>query len=279
MSTSNRSYKSYSFIKHGKVYQLLEKVFHEFSITYYLIGANARDVQLYKSGIDPIRMTADIDFAITINEIEVYDQICERLLSLGFTKSNERYRLYYKHTNTVLDLIPYGEIEKGRMVRFSDVNLDISVLGFMEVGKHIELVSVKEEGFIIPTTPLEGIFILKLIAWNEKRHRLKDIEDLAFLIKHGWDFYEEEAYKNHLDIFEIDDFNTIHASARILGRKMRPILMENEELLKNIDEILDTAVRPKEKLSEPELTASKVLEKSIRETQLILAEIRNGIHD
>ena len=63
MSTSNLTYKDYSFANHGEVYQALEEVFIKHDITYYLVGANARDVQLYKAGIKPTRGTADIDFA------------------------------------------------------------------------------------------------------------------------------------------------------------------------------------------------------------------------
>jgi predicted nucleotidyltransferase len=66
MSTSNLTYKDYSFAHHGEVYIILEKVFAQFGIAYYLVGANARDVQLYKRGIKPSRGTADIDFAIIL---------------------------------------------------------------------------------------------------------------------------------------------------------------------------------------------------------------------
>lgn len=69
MSTSNPTYKDYSFAKHGEVYRILEEVFTANDIKYYLVGANARDVQLYKAGIKPTRSTADIDFAVILTII------------------------------------------------------------------------------------------------------------------------------------------------------------------------------------------------------------------
>lgn len=279
MTISNQTYKVYSFTKHGEVYAVLEKVFSEFSIKYYLIGANARDVQLYKSGIAPIRLTADIDFAVMINEFESYDQIQNKLVENGFTRSSERYRLFYRKTNTILDLLPYGNIEKANMVSFSDGKMDLSALGFKEIGKHIELVSIEEEGYTLPTTPLEGLFILKLTAWNERRSRMKDIEDIAFLLKHGWDFYEEEAYQHHQDLFDSESFEILHASARILGRKMQPILKESETLFSSITSIILHISQPKDRISEPELTFSKILERQLNETQEIIKAIHDGIHD
>lgn len=118
MSTSSLTYKDYSFAHHGEVYVILEKVFAQFGITYYLVGANARDVQLYKRGIKPTRGTANIDFAVMVPDFDTYDAIFEALCALGFRKANESYRLYFEKTNTAIDLMPYGEIEQEYTVTF-----------------------------------------------------------------------------------------------------------------------------------------------------------------
>ena len=52
MSFSKPNYKDFSFAHHGAVYRILEKLFAELNISYYLIGANARDVQLYNQVIE-----------------------------------------------------------------------------------------------------------------------------------------------------------------------------------------------------------------------------------
>jgi predicted nucleotidyltransferase len=101
MSTSNQTYKQYSFAHHAKVYAILDAVFYKHGIVYYLIGANARDVQLYKQGIKPTRGTADIDFAIMVQDFDVYQSIFDTLCSNGFRTSKEAYRLVFDETNTV----------------------------------------------------------------------------------------------------------------------------------------------------------------------------------
>ena len=246
MSISNPTYKDYSFANHGEVYQILEEVFTSHNIKYYLIGANARDVQLYKAGLKPARNTADIDFAVMVPDFEKYDMLFNELRSRGFEKTSERYRLIYDETNTILDLLPYGEIEQDYTINFDARDISLSVLGFKEVGEQAEEVTIKEAGFSLPTSPVVGLIILKLVSWNDKKDRIKDLEDISLLLNSGWEFYEAEAYKKHQDLFN-DDFEMTSAAARILGRKMKPILASNDELYQTIIDILDEAILEKPK--------------------------------
>lgn len=278
MSISNPTYKDYSFADHGEVYTILENVFSEFGIQYYLIGANARDVHLYKKGIRPNRGTADIDFAIMVPDFEVYDAIFNKLCELGFRKVNEPYRLIFDKTDTVLDLMPYGEIEENYTVNFDERELSLSVLGFKEVGAHIEYVAIPEIGLNIPVTPIEGIFILKLISWNDKPHRRqKDLEDISVLLKNAWDLYETESYESHLEIFEDDNFEMQTAAAYIIGKKMQPILNSNEELKNIIVSVIERSIEEKTKAEQPEITMAQALNTSIAEVQKIMTYLLAGI--
>lgn len=271
------NFKDYSFAHHGEVYAQLDNAFKKYSISYYLVGANARDIQLYKAGIKPSRGTADIDFAIMVPDIEVYDALFDTLCKSGFRKADERYRLYYEKTNTAIDLMPYGEIEQEYTVRFIDRDLTLSVLGFKEVGENAEL--FEKEGFSLPVTPVEGIFILKLVAWSEKPDwRTKDLEDISFLLNHGWDIYEEEAYNEHHYLFE-DDFDQTTAAARIIGRKIAPIIAPNDKLKTLIIGILEEATREKDRAQPPETSIAGSLDKTIEEVQEILRAMLRGIKE
>ncbi|AZQ59324.1 hypothetical protein EJ994_11085 [Maribacter sp. MJ134] len=276
MSISNPTYKDYSFANHGEVYQILEKVFTSHNIKYYLIGANARDVQLYKAGLKPARNTADIDFAIMVPDFEKYDILFNELCSRGFKKTNESYRLIYNKTDTILDLLPYGEIEQDYTVNFDARDISLSVLGFKEVGEQAEEITIKEAGFSLPTSPVVGLIILKLVSWNDKKDRIKDLEDISLLLNSGWEFYEAEAYENHLDLFD-DDFEMTTAAARIIGRKMKPILASNAKLQQTIMNILEEAIQEKPKANLTEVTLALNMKKSLQEVQRILSEIKKGI--
>ena len=278
MSTLNPTYKDYSFAYHGEVYKILEKVFSENNIKYYLVGANARDVQLFKAGIKPTRGTADIDFAVMIPDFVVYDKLFDELCGRGFRRTKENYRLVYNKTNTVLDLMPYGEIEQDYTVNFTERDITLSVLGFKEVGEYAEDISIEDAGFTLPTSPVVGLIILKLISWNDKHSRTKDLEDISLLLKSGWDFYEEEAYENHLDLFD-DNFEMITAAARIIGRKMKPILELNKKLYQTIIDILKVAISEKPKAGYTEIILAQNMNKSLKEVQGILSEIKKGIEE
>jgi len=278
MSTLNPTYKDYSFAYHGEVYKILEKVFSENNIKYYLVGANARDVQLFKAGIKPTRGTADIDFAVMIPDFVVYDKLFDELCEKGFRRTKENYRLVYDKTNTVLDLMPYGEIEQDYTVNFTERDITLSVLGFKEVGEYAEDISIEDAGFSLPTSPVVGLIILKLISWNDKQDRTKDLEDISLLLKSGWDFYEEEAYENHLDLFD-DNFEMITAAARIIGRKMKPILKLNKKLYQTIIDILNVAISEKPKAGNTEIILAQNMNKSLEEVHGILSEIKKGIEE
>jgi predicted nucleotidyltransferase len=279
MSTSNPTYKAYSFADHGEVYGVLETVFSKFGINYYLIGANARDVHLYKEGIKPNRGTADIDFAVMIPDFKVYNNLFKELCTLGFRKVTEPYRLIYDKTNTVLDLMPYGEIEEQHTINFNERDLSLSVLGFKEVGNFIEHVEIPEAGLTLPVTPIEGIFILKLVSYNDKPHRRqKDLEDIAILLKNAWDLHENEAYQNHPDIFNDDNFDTQTAAAKIIDKKMQPILNRNTKLKTTIIGIIEQSITKKTKAEQPEITMAQELNKTISEVQTIFTYLLAGIN-
>jgi predicted nucleotidyltransferase len=279
MNTSNQTFKQYSFAHHAKVYAILETVFAEYGITYYLIGANARDVQLYKQGIKPTRGTADIDFAVMIPDFIIYNSIFETLCTKGFRTTKEAYRLVFNETNTVLDLMPYGKIEQEYTVNFTERELSLSVLGFKEVGEHIETVNIKEEKYTLPVSPVEGLIILKLISWKDKPAlRMKDLEDISFLLQHAWPLYEEEAYSNHLDLFDAN-FDTQIAAARIIGRKMKPIINQNEKLKNKIVNILEKSSAKKDKAENPEIILAQTMNKSIEEINVLVSSILMGIND
>lgn len=234
MSTSDLSYKAYSFADHKVVYLILEETFKAFGVHYYLIGANARDVQLYKAGGKPNRGTADIDFAVMLPDIKTYNDLKNQLKEKGFADAvgNLPYRLYYEASNTVVDLLPYGEIAQKYTVSFTERELELSVIGLEEVGLETENFE-HPEGFTMHVTPAHGIVILKLISWSEKPDRTKDLQDIKALLEVAWNLYEDEFFKEssiYSDLFNEPNFDTHLAAARVMGRKMQVVLNLNAQL-------------------------------------------------
>lgn len=279
MNISQDSFKEYLFIKHKEVLKLLDSVFTDFGLTYFLIGANARDVHLFKIGEVPSRGTADIDFAIMLSNKDNYNDLINALIEEGFNETSIPHRLYYESTNTVIDLLPYGQIEQHFTENFTERMVELSVLGFKEVGEVVENIELSDD-LSLPVPPIEGIIILKIVSWHARpESRAKDLGDISDLLKHAWSIYQDEAYEHHLDLFDDENFQTIKASARIIGRRMSKVLKQSDSLRATITSVLSRAVTPKPKAENPELKLAIELDKSVEETQLLLKEMLLGIHD
>lgn len=234
------TYKEYSFQDHKDVYVIIDSIMKYFGYKYYLIGANARDIQLYKAGVKPTRGTADIDFAVMIPTLVHYEEFMNSMIERGFKETKHKYRVVYVDTNTVIDILPYGQIAQEYTLNFNERDLEISVLGFEEVGDEKEDFKI-DENFSIPTAPAHGLIILKLISWNDKKERNKDLKDIRSLLDAAWELYEKEIYNpesEYFDLLEEDDFDFHNASARIMGRKIKPILEKCKPLKQTILDIL-----------------------------------------
>ncbi len=280
MSILDQSYKAYSFANHKEVYLALEKCFVFFSIKYYLIGANARDVQLYKAGVKPNRGTADIDFAVMLPDIEKYNELKTHLLNNGFdqARGNLPYRLIYSASNTVIDLLPFGQIAQKNTVQFSERKMELSVVGLHEVALDTEVFE-HPEGFTIPVTPAHGIVILKLISWSEKPERTKDLMDIKALLDAAWELYVDEIFvenSEYSDLFD-DDFATHIVAARVMGRKMQNILNRDAQLKTLIINELEKELNEKDASKSQQIIAGT--EQSMQEIQLIFNALLMGIND
>ena len=280
MSISDQSYKAYSFANHKEVYLALEKCFLCFGIKYYLIGANARDVQLYKAGAKPNRGTADIDFALMLPDIEKYNELKTYLLSQGFdqARGNLPYRLIYAASNTVIDLLPYGQIAQKNTVQFNERNMELSVVGLHEVAFDTEIFT-HPEGFTIPVTPAHGIVILKLISWSEKPERTKDLMDIKALLDAAWELYVDDIFtenSEYMDLFD-EDFETHIVAARVMGRKMQNILNRDAQLKTIITNELKKELDGKAATKSQQIIAGT--EQSIKEIQSIFNALLMGIND
>lgn len=279
MSTSQQNFKAYSFAHHAEVYQILEIVFASYGISYYLIGANARDVALYKAGAKPTRGTADIDFAVMVPDHASFEALKTALKQQGFedTKRQMPYRLFHTKSKTVIDLLPYGQIAQDYTVSFTERQVELSTVGMTEVASATEVFE-HPQGFSIPVSPSHGLVILKLIAWSEKPARTKDLGDIAALLETAWPLYEPELFMEdsaHADLFDAEDFETSTAAAQVMGRKMQEVLQLNDALRTDILALFDTELT--NETGPISIAIAKAMDRDIAFAQGILNAIRKGI--
>ncbi len=220
----------------------LDKAFREFGIDFYLIGARARDLWFSANEIPPHRFTRDIDFAILVPDIAKFKELTGYLSETGEFNLMEDvpHRMIFIKNRMLIDLMPFGEIEKSGYTHFNDrFDTRISVLGMQEVfEKSVEAHLSDIVKLRLATLP--GLCILKLIAWNDKPEiRQHDIEDIYSIILNFFDIESDKIYEKHLDLFDDDNFEIQNAGARVMGRQIADIIDQSDKLKERIISILE----------------------------------------
>jgi len=240
MNTSNQTYKELAIPYFKEVFDCIDEVMIKLNVPYYLIGASAVALNLLRDGIKPSRGTKDIDFAIMISSIQEFESIVEELVKFGFNKVQAPWTLYHPKFNTVIDLMPFGEIEEKFTVNFNQRNTYLHVLGLTEVLQEPETIKIEEKSLQIPSLP--GMVVLKLIAWSDRpEDRGNDLYDILRIIEHYFDLNFDEIVEHHFDTFPNDDkLDQFKIAARVLGRKASKFLSVSEainnRILKTINE-------------------------------------------
>lgn len=248
-------------------------------IDFYVLGALARDVwfrqqQIAASG------TKDVDFAVFISETEQFNRLKEMLIDEHqYTQSKTNQFVLIAPNEFVIDILPFGaiEVEDGVAVE-GDGLAKIKVTGFKEV----YLTAVKPvyifEGQQTKIATLPGIFLLKLIAFDDRpAQRHNDPIDCISIIKNYFSIESDLIYDEHNDLFG-DDKALEEIAARVIGREMRKPLNQDDKLKARALSILSNHISKGDK-SEFILKMASQTYTGTEECMLYLSEIVAGIAD
>jgi predicted nucleotidyltransferase len=223
----------------------MENVFQQHDVDFYIVGAVARDIQLAsKPGYGAIRATEDVDLAILLASEEQFYQVKEALLATGSFEAHpaEPTKLLYQRAIEV-DLLPFGAIENDqRETRINKPKVFIMDMpGFQEA--YSSVIPVLLDGISINVCSLEGIVLLKLIAYDDRPDRTKDISDIEHIIKVYFDLFDDTVYSEYFDVMELYDTETGNylelVSARVIGRKIKDLLTNSPDVKNRMEIILN----------------------------------------
>jgi predicted nucleotidyltransferase len=234
-----------------EILEAVTRIADSIDVPFFVVGATARDIVLMHAyGIRSLRATKDIDLAVQVSNWDQYNILREALKETGqFTDCREPQRLLFKETWHV-DVIPFGNIEKpGHSIFWPpDQEVEMDTLGFEEAYRCSLMVKLKSDPiFEARFASLAGLAVMKIISWDEKYPlRKKDALDLSLIAQ----YYLDAGNRNRLfdkesDLVEIDDFDYVLASARLLGRDIAA--MSGQETREAILEILNRETREKER--------------------------------
>lgn len=279
MSTSNQTYKELAIPYFKEVFDIIDRVLVEDRIPYYLVGASAIALELLKVGKHPGRGTKDIDFAIMVSSMEQYDQVLNHFVLEGFNKVKDPFTIFHAKYNTVIDLLPFGQVEENDTVSFNDRYSDLHVLGFREVLENPNHIHIEDKVAMVP--PLPGMVILKLVAWSDRpEDRDNDLSDILRIISEYFDLEWDNIVESHNDLLDqLDEANgQLKIAAHVLGRMAKTYLLKSKALS---DRILDLLQQQTANTESSQIARNWAREKeiSLDEAIAVLEQLKVGLKE
>ena len=232
-------------IEHPLLKPVLEElipVFEQRGITFYLIGAVARDIILDINNEKSNRVTMDLDIAIAVDHWEDFENLSEDIIALpNFTKdAQQQQRFLYKEKFQV-DIVPYGGIkdQNDKIYWPPDKSFAMSVIGFEEAEQNLLTIKLDEE-ITFDIVSLEGVFLLKLFAWKDRFHKTsKDAEDIGFILNNYLHINRNISFDEPYNkVYDLDDYTDLRAGAMILGMKLNEMLAQSPTVKTKVSALL-----------------------------------------
>lgn len=263
-----------------EILEILESVFSQTGIDfYYLIGAIARDIWFSQERISS-RTTRDMDFAIMVSDIDQFKETKQILIEQhGFTTvSWNEFTL--QNQGITIDLLPFGALEvmDGVTIQEGIGMHHIKVNGFKEIAKAGTMpYTTDDKTFQVATLP--SIILLKLIAYDDRpEKRQKDPADIAGILSAYFEIEQNLFFDTHYDLLDqVDEGNEL-ISAKLIGRQIKYILIENDFLKERLINILNKHIADSKGNRFVEIMAT-TLDQSVEKVLVYLHAMLGGILD
>jgi predicted nucleotidyltransferase len=219
----------------------LTAYFKQVGISFFVIGATARDIVMELHNEKSGRLTYDLDIAITVNDWEQWQKVEDEIVTLkNFTKDPEQKQRFFYKEKFQLDIVPFGDIMKQDSKIFwpPDEHFAMSVLGFNAAEEASLKVKVDQE-IEIQIASLSGIFLLKITAWKDRNHKSnKDADDIGFILENYLTINEERAAVHYYNDIYTEDFTLAKGGATLLGMDISEMLKDYPTDLQAFKQIL-----------------------------------------
>jgi predicted nucleotidyltransferase len=196
-------------------------------IQFFIVGAAARDFILqYTYEIRPTRATLDVDIGVRVSSWAQYKTLID-LLQAGehFETTGIEHRFVSPQPyKTFVDILPFGAIEKNRIIHWQHDKRAMNMAGFNEACASAVNVKIATDPVVtVKTVSLAGLALLKLISWNDNPdERDRDAKDFKTIMYHYNEVCSTEyVFDENKDISSGGDFEL--TIARIFGRDIKKL--------------------------------------------------------
>lgn len=264
---------------HARVIADVQAISTALGIPTILTGAFARDLHVYYAhGIDTIRQTEDVDFALAVADWPAFASLKQRLIDTRRFREVTGTQQRLRHASGLpVDLVPFAGVETvDRQIDWppgGEFRMD--VFGFQEALASSLRVRLPE-GVEASVVSLPALALLKFIAWQDRHYRAprKDAQDLALIAANYLDLGNIDRLGNEfLAWTEEDNFDLAHASARMLGVDIAKLLDEAGR------ERLAAIVAEQADVEAPGLLPQEMFPRDTERARALLDGILDGLYE
>jgi predicted nucleotidyltransferase len=215
---------------HAEIIGDIAGVAEPLGIAPLIVGAFARDLHLlYGHGIETLRQTEDLDFALAVPDWSAFDALQERLIKTARFSLSPTAAHRLRHRNGwPIDLVPFGGVEtRERKIAWpprGEVVMD--VFGFREA--QTSACDVAFAGNVRGrVVSLPALALLKIVCWSDRHYASprKDAHDLLLIVKNYLQAGNQaRLFDEFVDWTQEDSFDYESAGARMLGHDVRVLL-------------------------------------------------------
>ncbi len=208
------------------VYQDIHAAADSVGADWLVIGATARDM-VYQAafGLTIKRATADIDFAIHVDDWNAFSALTKSLVDdFGFSQTKSAHRLELPDSELWIDIIPFGAIAgaDGKYRWPDDPDIEISTLGFQEALDTAITCRISDDPVLdLKVVHPAVLIMIKIISWRDRKHfKRTDAQDVAYAMS-----YYTQLDGNDMRVYDDPtlyegDLEMVTVGARLAGRDL-----------------------------------------------------------
>lgn len=258
----------------------IDEIAHRHETAYFLAGATAREIMLrHVFGRPPGRRTLDVDLGIAVRDWDHFKLLKAALVEQASFQPHARMvqRITYPSKPAVIvDLIPFGGVETAdRTVAWPpEEDIVMRVTGFSD-GLESAVPVRLDQNLIIPVVSLPVLLVLKLFAWKDRKHEMRDAPDIYTLLRQYGDAgNEDRLFGEDMDILEAEGYDFELAGARLIAHDAARVVSADTQ--KRLREILESDGLMEELTNQIIVSSPRNDPEHVRRCEMLIQNLREG---
>lgn len=258
----------------------IDEIARRHETAYFLAGATAREIMLrHVFGRPPGRRTLDVDLGIAVRDWDHFKLLKAALVEQAGFQPHARMvqRISYPSKPAVIvDLIPFGGIETAeRTIAWPpEEDIVMRVTGFSD-GLESAVPVRLDQNLIIPVVSLPVLLVLKLFAWRDRKHEMRDAPDIYTLLRQYGDAgNEDRLFGEDMNVLEAEGYDFELAGARLIAHDAARVVSADTQ--KRLREILESDALMEELTNQIIVSSPRNDPEHVRRCEMLIRNLREG---